>query len=60
MEKKKNHYASQLLIPGDALVEKLRVDYIPRMITIIGLEAKQNIHSTLQELLLFLSHYKYL
>ena len=58
--KKKNNFSSQLLIPDGALAEKLRTDYIPRLIKIIGQEGKIELYSTLKELLVFLSYYKYL
>lgn len=58
--KKRNNFSSQLLIPNANLAEKLRTDYIPRLIKIIGKEGKIELYSTLKEILVFLSYYKYL
>ena len=44
---KKVNFASQLLIPDGTLAETLRLIYIPKLVEIIGKEAKAELYSTL-------------
>ena len=52
--------AQKLLIPNKGHVEKLRSEYIPQLIQIIGKEARYGIYQTLHDLLRFLSYYSQL